>query len=197
MHVNQNPEPLSLVVVTGSVREGRHGPTVTRWFAQQATTHPAFEVHAVDLADLDLTFTLPRHLPPVQQDFLARIDRADAVVVVVPEYNHGYPASLKQAIDIGRYEWRRKPVGIVSYGARSGGIRAAEQLRQVFPELEATTIRESIAIRDVWDAFDEDGRPRDSDGMTAAARGMLDQLAWWAAALRSARQLDAIGAMST
>lgn len=197
MHVNQNPEPLSLVVVTGSVRDGRLGPTVARWFVDRARRHAAFDVHAVDLAELDLALTIPRHLPPAQREFLAQVDRADAVVVVVPEYNHGYPASLKQAIDIGRYEWRRKPVGIVSYGARSGGIRAAEQLRQVFPELEATTIRESIAIRDVWDAFDEDGRPRDSDGMTAAARGMLDQLAWWAAALRSARQLDAIGAMST
>ena len=190
-------DPLNLAVITGSTREGRFGPTVARWFIREADGHTRFEVVDIDLADLDLPLALPRHLTDAQRRFSAALDRADAFVVVTPEYNHGYPASLKQAIDMAKVEWRRKPVGIVSYGARSGGIRAAEQLRQVFPELEATTIRESIALPNVWDLFDEDGAPREPDGLASAAQAMLDQLAWWAGALRAARRADELVAMSS
>lgn len=183
-------DPLRLAVVTGSTREGRLGPTISRWFAGRATAHPAFEVELVDLVDVDLPMHLPHHPGEAQIRYARTIDRADAVVVVVPEYNHGYPASLKQAIDVLHDEWRRKPVGIVSYGARSGGIRAAEQLRQVFPELEAMTIRESVALANVWDLFDNDGHPREARGLESAAQAMLDQLSWWAGALRAARRAD-------
>jgi NAD(P)H-dependent FMN reductase len=187
---------LDLLVITGSTRDGRFGPTVARWFLGEAQVHPDFAVHAIDLAEIDLPLDLPREPSDQQRRYLQALDEADAVVVVVPEYNHGYPASLKQAIDLARDEWRRKAVGIVSYGARSGGIRATEQLRQVFPELEATTIRESIALPNAWHLFDEHGTPRDAEGLGAAARAMLDQLSWWAAALRTARLADRAPAMS-
>ncbi len=190
-------DPLRLAVITGSTREGRMGPVVADWFVGRAGAHPTFEVDPIDLATLDLPMHLPDHLDETHRGYAASIDAADAVVVVVPEYNHGYPASLKQAIDILKSEWRRKPIGIVSYGARSGGIRAAEQLRQVFPEFDAMTIRESIALANVWNVFDDDGNPRQPDQLAAAARGMLDQLAWWADALRSARRADEALAMSS
>lgn len=189
--------PLRLAVITGSTRPGRMGDTVTAWFASRAAAHPAFEVEVIDLAEVDLPMHLPRHLDESQQRYAAAVGIADAVVVVVPEYNHGYPASLKQAIDVLHGEWSRKPVGIVSYGARSGGIRATEQLRQVFPELGAMTIRESVALANAWDVFDDDGNPWDSDGLATAAQGMLDQLAWWADALRNARLADSALAMSS
>ncbi len=70
------------------------------------------------------------------------------VVVVTPEYNHGYPASLKQAIDIPHAEWQRKAVGFVSYGGLAGGMRAVEQLRQVFAELHCTTVRETVSFHE-------------------------------------------------
>lgn len=195
--MNHTTQPLDLLVITGSTRDGRFGPTVARWFLAQAEDHPDFSVHAVDLAETDLPLALPQEPSEAQRHYLSALDRADAVVVVTPEYNHGYPASLKQAIDLAGDEWRRKPVGIVSYGARSGGIRATEQLRQVFPELEATTIRESIAIPTAWNQFDEHGIPRDADGLATAAGAMLDQLRWWATALRTARRADRVSATSS
>ena len=194
---NPLTDPLHLAVITGSTREGRFGPTVARWFSAEAEWHPSFTVTEIDLAEVDLPTTLPRHRTDAQRRYLGELDRADAIVVVTPEYNHGYPASLKQAIDLAKAEWRRKPIGIVSYGARSGGIRATEQLRQVFPELEAMTIRESVALPNVWHLFDEAGRPRESDGLGTAARAMLDELAWWAGALRAARRADELVAMSS
>jgi NAD(P)H-dependent FMN reductase len=132
-----NPSPLRLAVIIGSTRPGRLGGPIAGWFAGQARLRDDMEVDVIDLIDVDLPSAFPRHLSPGLVAFVERIGRADAFVVVTPEYNHGYPACLKQAIDLPRREWRTKPVGFVSYGGMSGGLRAVEQLRLVFAELEA------------------------------------------------------------
>ena len=99
-------DPLDVVVLLGSTREGRFGPTVARWFMTQAGTRDDITAELIDLADIGL----PAHHPSRHGDEIARyvdrIDRADAYVVVTPEYNHGYPASLKMAIDLPHAEWR-------------------------------------------------------------------------------------------
>ena len=107
-----------------------------------------------------------------------------------PEYDHGSPAVLKQAIDLTREEWKAKAVGFVSYGGVAGGLRAAEQLRQVFAELHVATMRDTVSVHNTHSAFDASGRPREPERATLAAATMLDQLAWWARALRSARMAD-------
>jgi NAD(P)H-dependent FMN reductase len=173
-------EPLRLVVIVGSVREGRFGPTVAGWFAEEAARRRDFEVDLVDLADPD-------------SGVVSRVDRADAIVVVTPEYNHGYPGPLKAAIDSASSEWHGKPVAFVSYGGMSGGLRSVEQLRLVFAELHATTIRETVSFHRARSQFDEQGRPRDTAAVTAAAAALLDQLAWWGHALREARALRPYG----
>lgn len=149
-------------------------------------------IDLIDLLDVDLPSAYPASAGSDVKAFARRIDQADAVVVITPEYNHGYPAALKQAIDLVRAEWRAKPIGFVSYGGMSGGIRAVEQLRQVFPELGAMTVRNSISFHNVWSLFDDAGQPRDPAGCNAAAAAMLDQLAWWGHALRTARSADAL-----
>jgi NAD(P)H-dependent FMN reductase len=85
-------------------------------------------------------------------------------VVVTPEYNHGYTAALKQLIDAVKAEWVAKPVGFVSYGGVSGGLRAVEQLRLVFAELHAVTIRDGVSFAMAWNRFDEAGEPVDPRG---------------------------------
>ncbi len=112
---------------------------------------------------------------------------ADAFVVVTPEYNHSFPAALKHAIDLADAEWRAKPVGFVSYGGMAGGLRAVEQLRLVFAELHAATVRDCVSFHGARERFGADGRPKDPAGCGAAAKKMLDRLAWWAEALRAAR----------
>ena len=108
-------------------------------------------------------------------------------MVVTPEYNHGYPASLKQAIDLAMQEWKAKPVAFVSYGGISGGLRAVEQLRQVFAELHAVTIRDTVSFAMAHGRFDSDGGLRDPDAAEAAVKVLLDELLWWGDALRAAR----------
>ena len=178
---------LQLAIIIGSTREGRFGPRVARWFASMAHDHGRFEVDLVDLAEADLPARLTRQPAPHVDEYRARLERADAFVVVTPEYNHGYPAPLKQAIDLAYTEWQAKPVAFVSYGGLAGGLRAVEQLRQVFAELHAATVRDVVSLHNPWTLFDDDARTHEPTGAEAAAKTMLDRLAWWAGALRTAR----------
>ncbi|HEX7130990.1 MAG TPA: NAD(P)H-dependent oxidoreductase [Iamia sp.] len=180
-------KPLSVMVVVGSTREGRFGPVPARWIAEQARTRPDLDITVVDLLDADLPAVMPAGPHPAVDAWAAQVDAAEAFVVVTPEYNHSAPASLKQAIDLVGPEWRAKPVALVSYGGMAGGLRAAEHLRQVFAELHATTVRDTVSFHGAGHCFDGDGRPRDPEGTHAAAKVLLDQLTWWGLALREAR----------
>jgi NAD(P)H-dependent FMN reductase len=182
--------PLRLAVIVGSNREGRFGGTVADWIVGQARQRDDLTIDVIDLAAVDLPMVYPQHPGPAVQDYIGRIDDADAFVVVTPEYNHGYPAALKQAIDLPRSEWRRKPVAFVSYGGVGGGLRAVEQLRGVFAELHAVTMRDSVSFHMAWELFDDSGTLRQPARSNAAATTMLDHLTWWAAALRTARAAD-------
>jgi NAD(P)H-dependent FMN reductase len=180
---------LNLAIIIGSTREGRFGDTVGRWFAKEAAGHGGFSVDLIDLIDVQLPPAHRAKPTPEVDAFRARLAAADAFVIVTPEYNHSYPASLKHAIDQGYVEWMAKPVGFVSYGGTTGGVRAIEHLRHVFAELHAATIRDYVCFITARRQFDADGKPVDPEGPRNAAKTMLDRLAWWADALRTAREL--------
>lgn len=171
---------LRLAVVVASTRHGRFGPVVAGWFAGVAAQRPDLDVDLVDLGG-DLA----------EGAFAAAIEAADAVVIVTPEYNHSFPGPLKTAIDGLRFEWAAKPVGFVSYGGISGGLRAVEALRPVFAEVHAVTVRETVSFALAWERFDGDGRPKDGEVVDAAAGRLLDQLTWWAVTLREGRSARA------
>src|SRR5688572_3820549 len=104
---------LRLAVIIGSTREGRAGARIGAWFAKLARRRAELSVQVVDLADYDFPARHPRTPTPAIDRFTAEIGRSDAFVIVTPEYNRSYPASLKQAIDYAYDEWRAKPVGFV------------------------------------------------------------------------------------
>ncbi|TMR23835.1 NAD(P)H-dependent oxidoreductase [Nonomuraea turkmeniaca] len=187
---------MKLAVIIGSVREGRSGPTIARWFAGQAQQHGLFDVDVLDVADTPLPVELPASAeelfdadgrPEDLRRLAARLEGADAYVVVTPEYNHSFPASLKHLIDWHPVQWQAKPVALVSYGGFGGGLRAAEHLRQVFCEMHAVTIRNWISFDQHWARFDAEGRLVDPEGPESAAKAMMDQLGWWSRVLRDAR----------
>lgn len=188
---SDRPSPLKLAVIIGSNRDGRFGPTVANWFLSRAARRDDFTVDVVDLADADLPTALSYSPSPEVRAELAKLTpklaAADAFVVVTPEYNHSYPAGLKNLIDWHGVEWHAKPVGFVSYGGLSGGLRAVEHLRQVFAELHAVTLRDTVSFHGPWGQFDESGRHTDPEAPEAAAKSLLTQLAWWAHALRDAK----------
>ena len=183
-------DPLHIAVIVGSTREGRMAPVIARWFAGQAAVRDDITCDVIDLAELELPPVLRARRDRATQAYAERIAAADAYVVVTPEYNHGYPAALKHAIDLCHREWRGKATGFVSYGGMSGGLRAVEQLRQVFAELHVATVRDGVSFHLVGGRFDDHGQPHDAASVNQAAQVMLDELVWWGRALRAARRAD-------
>jgi NAD(P)H-dependent FMN reductase len=176
-----------LAVIIGSNRHGRFAPTVAHWFVGQLRRRGDVDVDVIDIADVDVPAVYGPENAGAMEDFRIRIDVADAIVVITPEYNHGYPAALKQAIDFLHKEWQAKPIGFVSYGGISGGLRAVEQLRLVFAELHAVTVRDTVCLHNAWSLFNEQGELVEPGPANAAVKQMLDQLMWFAKALRTAR----------
>ncbi|APE33290.1 NADPH-dependent FMN reductase [Nocardia mangyaensis] len=179
--------PLRLEVIVASPRPERFAAVVADWFLAAVAQRPEFAVGVLDLRELALPVELTE--APEVDEFRARIGDADAFVAVTSEYNHGYPASLKTALDSAKREWRAKPIGFVSYGGLSGGLRAVEQLRQVVAELHMVSVRESVSFAQAKRRFDATGATDDRAAIDASAR-MIDQLAWWGRTLRAARAAD-------
>ena len=155
-------------VLLGSTRQGRVGGRIARWFLEQARGRDDLVLELVDLRDWPLPFfdsPVPpargSYEDPAQQAWAAHVARADAYVLVTPEYNHGYPAVLKNALDHLFAEWRGKPVAFVGYGGTGGGIRAVEQLRQVVVELDMHPLRDAVHIHRAYAAFDDHGQLRE------------------------------------
>ncbi|MFF1922696.1 NADPH-dependent FMN reductase [Streptomyces sp. NPDC058221] len=189
--------PLKVAVILASNREGRFAPVVADWFRSRTDAHPGIETDLVDVAGLDLPTALSYRPGSDDRVLLAevsaRLAAADAFVVITPEYNHSYPAPLKNLIDWHRAEWQAKPVAFVSYGGVSGGLRAVEHLRQVFAELHTVSIRDTVSFHNAGALFDDEGRHRDPAGPDAAAKTLLDQLVWWGRALRDAKEVRPYG----
>ncbi|GAA0576023.1 NAD(P)H-dependent oxidoreductase [Kribbella sandramycini] len=164
--------PLRLAVLTRNLEPGRFGTVVTRWFERAVDQADEFKPDLIDLSAVP------------HPELADRIDEADAVVIVTAEYNHAYPGDLKTAIDAVRRPWYAKPVAFVVYGGRSGGLRAAEQLRLVFAELHAVTTRDTLTFQE--SDFTPTGHPTNPT-TPPAATALLTQLAWWARPLREAR----------
>ncbi|MBA4857720.1 NADPH-dependent FMN reductase [Nocardia farcinica] len=179
--------PLRLEVIVASVRPERFAPVVADWFLRTVRARPEFDTGVIDLLDTPLPVDLTENSEVAA--FRARLAAADAFVAVTSEYNHGYPASLKTAFDSAKHEWRAKPIGFVSYGGLSGGLRAVEQLRQVVAEIHMVSVRETVSFHQAKRRFDADGQTADGAAVDAAGR-MIGQLAWWARVLRDARRAD-------
>lgn len=181
-------------VILGSTRQGRYGDKVARWFMQHAEAHPGLTAELLDLSDWPLPF-FDSPVPPAMQEpddpravaWSEKVGQADGYVIVTPEYNHGYPAVLKNAIDHVVRAWRHKPVGFVGYGGPGAGIRAVEQLRQVVVELEMLPMRQQVSIANVYRAFDGDGVLTDAGMADRQAAAVLDELAHWSRSLHDVR----------
>lgn len=151
---SESRSPVRLLVIIGSVRPGRVGLPVGRWVAERITAeHPEVEVDLADLAEIALPFMdEPKH-PRLREyahehtrAWSERVDAAEAVVFVTPEYDHGYAPALKNAIDYLVEEWAYKPYGFVSYGGVSAGTRAAASLASVLAMLGMLRARAAVEI---------------------------------------------------
>lgn len=187
-----------LQVIVGSTRPGRVGLPVAQWVFAHAEKHGGFATELVDLAEVALPiFDEPVHprLRRYTHEHTRRwseiVDRADAYVFVLPEYNHGVNAATKNALDYLAHEWAHKPVGLVSYGGVAGGTRAVHALKPTLAILKMVPLAEGVIIPFVTNFVDGEGEnrrftpsPEIEDGATA----MLDALARTAPVLRQLRE---------
>lgn len=186
----------ALHVVVASTRPGRQGAKVAAWFQAAALAHGAFRVELVDLAEVALPlFDEPRH-PRLRQyehahthAWSAVVDRADAFVFVTPEYNHGPPPALVNALDFVVQEWAYKPVGFVSYGGVSAGLRGVQATKAIVTALKMMPIPEAVSIPFFVQHMDPDtGEFRPPETQSFAATAMLDELLRWTRALKTLRE---------
>jgi NAD(P)H-dependent FMN reductase len=172
-----------LNVIIASTRPRRVGDQVGAWFGAFARSRSAFDVHVVDLADVDLPMLdEPTSASDAQQyehehtrRWSAITAAADAFVVVTPEYNRGYPASIKNALDYLYVEWHHKPVAFVSYGMTSGGMRAAAQLTEVVTGLGMVPVPAGVVVH-LREALDAGGILVPTARMVSAAADTLAEL---------------------
>jgi len=186
--------PAVLQVVTASTRPGRIGPAVADWFHARAKEHGSFEVESVDLRAIDLPLLDEPHHPRLghyvhqhTKNWSSLVSRGDAFVIVTPEYNYGYNAVIKNAIDYLHAEWAYKAVGFVSCGGVAAGTRAVQMLKQVVTTVKMVPIFESVNIPFVQQILDRDGRVEPTSAMDRSATAMLDELSRWTEPLRSIR----------
>ena len=184
-----------LLIVVASTRPGRVGRPVGDWFRQVAIEHGGFEVAEVDLADLNLPLLDEPNHPRLQQytqahtkAWSATVAAADAFVFVTPEYNHSFPATLKNAVDYLHQEWRHKALGFVSYGGIAGGIRSVQAFKQVASALMMYVTNNLVNITFVKQRVTDGVFVEDAD-VRAAAVAMLDELLVLNSALRGLREV--------
>jgi NAD(P)H-dependent FMN reductase len=182
-----------IAIVIGSTRPGRVGESVARWVYEIAAQRTDAEFALMDIADFNLPL-LDESVPPSMGDYSQPHTKAwadavasfDGFVFVTPEYNHGPPAALKNALDYLYAEWNNKAAGFVSYGS-AGGVRAVEQLRLVASELQVAHVRNQV-ILSLFTDFENFSvfkpHPRNEKSVTA----MLDQLVQWTAAMKTLRE---------
>jgi NAD(P)H-dependent FMN reductase len=187
--------PLDLLVIYGSVRRDRRGIRAARFIRGQcaARGHRATLIDPVEvqLPMLDRMYKeyAPGQAPEAMERLAGQIKAADAFIIVSGEYNHSIPPALSNLLDhyLEEYFWR--PSAIVCYSAGGfGGVRAAMQLRALLCELGTPTIPSLLPVPKVQDAFDDEGNPHDEAWNGRAGR-FLDELEWYANALKKAREV--------
>lgn len=197
--MNNDPhQKLKILVIVGTVRQGRVGRTIAEWYmteAQKVACEINMELELFDISEYDLPVfneaipPLLHHYGKTQQTLAEKINQADGFVFVTGEYNHSVPGSLKNFIDYVFAEWNYKAATYVGYSV-TGGLRAIEHLVQIMTELKVVSVANSfntISIVNIIEAFDTDGKLK-PDYIHGNIETQLQELSFWASALKEARR---------
>lgn len=183
-----------IAIVVGSTRPGRKGASVARWVLEQASSRSTAEYEIVDIEDFalphldeEIPAAMGRYAHTHTKKWAEHISGFDGFVFATPEYNHGIPGALKDAIDFLSAEWSDKAAAFVSYGV-VGGVRAVEQLRLNLATVGVATVGTSVALS-LSDDF-ESGSARPAPSQSAVLSEVLDRLEAWSSALAALRVAD-------
>ncbi len=185
----------NLKIIIASTRPGRKGPALANWIFELAKKHTEFSTELIDLAEVNLPFLDEPNHPRIQQytkehtkKWSAKIASADAFIFVMPEYNYGYPATLKNALDFLYNEWNYKPAGFVSYGGISAGTRSVQAIKQVVTTLKMVPVIEAVNVPFFTKYIDEQGNFNADETLKKSAEIMLAELLNWTEAMQQMRR---------
>lgn len=186
---------LNTKLIIASTRPGRKGPAIADWIYAVAKAHGEMDVEVLDLAAINLPMMDEPNHPRLQQytkqhtkDWSAKIDSAEAFIIVMPEYNFGFTAPLKNALDYVFQEWQNKPVALVSYGGASGGMRAVQLLKPVLQALTLVAIPEAVSIAMFAQYINAEGVFTPNEPLTKSAEAMMNGLVKWGEVMKGLRK---------
>jgi NAD(P)H-dependent FMN reductase len=183
-------------IIVGTTRQGRFADTPTNWIAAIAGKRDGAEFEVVDLRDYPMPFFeekgSPFYVTPeneVAQKWATKMDSLDGYIFITAEYNHSISGVLKNALDYAYREYNRKPATFIAYGG-TGGARAVEHLRNILAELQVATLKfpVHIGMNEMLGIMREGRTMADYPYLDETAEKMLDELLWWANALKTARE---------
>lgn len=179
---------LFIPIILGTAREGRESKKVSSYLEKSVTKLTDIETEVIDVKDLDFSGTEGTDLKNQNQGFVEKIEKADGLVIVAPEYNHGIPGSLKMALDILYDEYKHKAVGMV--GVSSGifaGTRAIEHLLHVVKAIGLVPIKPDLHFPQVSKLFDEDGNLLEKR-IEQKVEEFISELVWMTKTLKKGRE---------
>jgi len=188
-----------LRIITSTTRPGRKSPVIASWIAEKARGYVPFNVEILDLAKIDLPMmNEPNHprLRKYQHEHTKKwsqmVDTSDAFIFIIAEYNHGFTAPLKNAIDYLSQEWAYKPVGLVSYGGVAGGTRSVHMLKEILTALKMVPLSEGVSIPFIQNFINEDDEFVANEIIDQSADVMLTELLRWTDTLQSMREQEMV-----
>lgn len=173
-----------IAIISASVREGRKSHRVALYFKKYIEENKLAEVEILDLKEFQFPIfneRLSLQVNPSQQTltFADKINNADGIIIVTPEYNGGYPASLKNVTDLLYKEWYHKPIALVTAsGGPFGGAQVITSLQFSLWKMKAWTVPALFPVPNVQDTYDEQGNPVDRIKTDKMARLFLEELFW-------------------
>lgn len=185
----------TIKIITSTTREGRKGIAVANWITELAKQNDKYNIELLDLAEINLPFMDEPNHPRLQKyqhehtkKWSEMIGAADAFIIVLAEYNFGFPAPIKNAIDYLYNEWMNKPVAFVSYGGISSGLRSTQMLKQVVTAVHMMPVVDQVNIPFFANLIDDTGTFVPGEPIIKSAQVMLSELERWSEALKVMRQ---------
>jgi NAD(P)H-dependent FMN reductase len=175
---------MKIAIISASVRTGRNSHRVALFFKNYIETNALASVEILDLKQYQFPIfeerlKFQKNPSSMVVEFAGKIKSADGVIIVTPEYNGGYPASLKNVIDLLIEEWKRKPIAISTVSSGGfGGMQVITSLQFSFWKLQALSVPAMFPVPKVSEAFDEQGNPNERIETEKRAKKFIDELLW-------------------
>ncbi|TKB96490.1 NADPH-dependent FMN reductase [Pedobacter cryotolerans] len=175
----------NISIISSSVRNGRNSHRVALYFKNYLEENDIADVKIIDLKTLDFPIFEERlkFISEPTEAMLSLADdikNADGIIVVTPEYNGGYPASLKNVIDLLYAEWKRKPIGIATVSAGAfAGSQVITSLQFTLWKIGALVVPAMFPVAMIDKTFDENGNPSDKEATDKKAKSFVAELIWW------------------